>query len=183
MATELGMPSLAQASSLVLAKLADLTGDPEAAVTRLRDVLDQSTGDVDVEMAAFHQLAMVHFGVGEFSEAKRFFLQSAGRAKAARRPWTPWGLDARAMAALSAYILGDWDEVLELTDTTGEAPPPLVEAYLRSVALDVEAGRALPDGLEHVAAIRPAWELDGAMVLYCTTAAIDLYGDRGEVEA
>ena len=37
--------------------------------------------------------------------------------------------------------------------------------------------------LEHIAAIRPFWERDGAMVLYCTTAAIDLYGDRGELEA
>jgi len=73
--------------------------------------------------------------------------------------------------------------VLSITDTSGEAPPPLAEAYLRSVSLDVEAGRGMAEVLEHIAAIRPFWERDGAMVLYCTTAAIDLYGDRGELEA
>ena len=59
----------------------------------------------------------------------------------------------------------------------------LAEAYLRSVSLDVEAGRGSAEALDHIAAIRPFWERDGAMVLYCTTAAIDLYGDRGELEA
>jgi DNA-binding NarL/FixJ family response regulator len=37
--------------------------------------------------------------------------------------------------------------------------------------------------LDHIAAVRPFWERDGAMVLYCTTAAIDTYGDRGDLEA
>jgi DNA-binding NarL/FixJ family response regulator len=183
MATELGFPGLARAASLVLAKVADITGQPDDAIARLQKVLGEAGADVDVEIRALHQLATVHFGVGRFADARRLYLEALARSKASGRPWSPWGLDARAVAALAAYILGDWDDVLSITDTSGEAPPPLAEAYLRSVSLDVEAGRGMAQVLDHIAAIRPFWDRDGAMVLYCTTAAIDLYGDRGELEA
>ena len=178
-----GVPRLARAASLVLAKVADLTGQPDDAIARLQKVLGEAGADVDVEIRALHQLATVHFGIGRFADARRLYLEALARSKASGRPWSPWGLDARAVAALAAYILGDWDGVLSLTDTSGEAPPPLAEAYLRSVSLDVQAGRGSAEALDHIAAIRPFWERDGAMVLYCTTAAIDLYGDRGELDA
>ena len=127
-----------------------------------------------MEIRALHQLATVHFGIGRFADARRLYLEALARSTASGRPWSPWGLDARAVAALAAYILGDWDDVLSITDTSAEAPPPLAEAYLHSVSLDVEAGRGMAEALDHIAAVRPFWERDGAMVLYCTTAAIDL---------
>ena len=182
MATQLGLPSLAQASSLVLAKLADLTGDPDAALVRLDEVLVQAGNDIDVELPALHQLAMVHFNVGHFADAQKYFLRASDRASEARRPWSPWGLDARALAALCAYILGDWDQALQLADATDEAPTPMAEAYLRSITLDVDAGRGLPTVLEQVAAIRPWWDQDGTLVLYCATAAIEAFGDFGDVD-
>ncbi|MEP6651279.1 MAG: LuxR C-terminal-related transcriptional regulator, partial [Lapillicoccus sp.] len=183
MATELALPGLARAASLVLAKVADQSGQPDDAIARLQKVLGEAGDDVDVEIRALHQLATVHFGVGRFADARRLYLEAVARSKASGRPWSPWSLDARAVGALSAYILGDWDAVLDLTDTSSEAPPPLAEAYLRSVSLDVGAGRGTADALDHIAAIRPLWEQDGAMVLYCTTAAIDVHGDRGDIEA
>jgi DNA-binding NarL/FixJ family response regulator/DNA polymerase III delta prime subunit len=182
-ATALNLPRLAQAAALVLAKVDDLSGDAGAALARLDEVLDQVGGDADVEIPALHQVAMVHFGVGRYAEAKRIHLRAAERARRARRPWSPWGLDARAMAAISAFVLGEWDEVLELTDTTGEAPPATAEAYLRSIALDVEAARGDPAGLAHVESVRPFWPRDGAMVLYCTTAAMELLGEQGDLDA
>ncbi len=181
MATGLGLPGLAHASSLVLAKVADLTGDPAAALARLDAVLQEAGDDAEVEVAALHQLAMVHYGIGEYAQAKAVMLRAARRAAQDRRPWSPWGLDARAIAALSAYVTGDWDEVLEITDARGESPPPMAEAYLRSVSLDVRAGRGEPDALAAVDAIRPFWDRDGAMVIYCVTAAIDLHGDAGDL--
>ncbi len=183
MATELGFPGLARAASLVLARVADLSGQPDDAIARLQKVLGEAGADVDVEIRALHQLATVHYGIGRFADARRLYLEALARSRASGRPWSPWGLDARAVAGLAAYILGDWDDVLAITDTSGEAPPPLAEAYLRSISLDVEAGRGSTEALDHIAAIRPFWERDGAMVLYCTTAAIDLYGGRGELEA
>ena len=183
MATALQRPRLAQAAALVLAKVDDLSGDADAALARLDEVLDEVGGDADVEIPALHQVAMVHFGVGHFAEAKRIHLLAAEHARRARRPWSPWGLDARAMAAICAFVLGDWDEVLRITDTTGEAPPPMAEAYLRSVALDVEAARGDAAGLAHVESLRPFWERDGAMVLYCTTAAMELLGEQGDLQS
>jgi DNA-binding NarL/FixJ family response regulator len=183
MATELGYPGLVRSASLVLAKVADLAGQPDDAIARLQKVLGEAGDDVDVEIRALHQLATVYFGIGKFSEAKRLYLEAAARSRASGRPWSPWGIDARAVAGLSAYILGQWDDVLAIVDTTDETPPPFAEAYLRSVALDVEAGRGIAEVLDHVEAIRPYWERDGAMVLYCTTAAIDHLGFHGDVEA
>jgi len=181
-ATTLRLPRLAQAAALVLAKVDDLSGDAGAALARLDEVLDQVGGDADVEIPALHQVAMVHFGVGRFAKAKQIHLLAAEHARRARRPWSPWGVDARAMAALSAFVLGEWDELLEITDTTGEAPPPMAEAYLRSVGLDVEAARGDPAGLAHVESVRPFWERDGAMVLYSTTAAMELLGEQGDLD-
>ncbi|HEU4330147.1 MAG TPA: AAA family ATPase [Lapillicoccus sp.] len=183
MATELGYPGLARAASLVLAKVADLSGQPDDAIARLQKVLGEAGDDVDVEIRALHGLATVYFGIGKFADAKRYFLEAVARSKASGRPWSPWGLDSRAVAGLSAYVLGEWDDVLSITDTSSESPPPLAEAYLRSVSLDVLAGRGRPDTLELVEAVRPFWERDGAMVLYCTTAAMDSLGDSGDLGA
>ncbi len=177
MATALGLPGLAHASSLVLAKVADLTGDPAAALARLDAVLEESDGDLDVELPALHQRAMVHYGVGEFAQAKALFLRAARRADEGRRPWSPWGLDARAMAVLSAFVTGDWDEALAIADTSAASPPPTAEAYLASVTLDVRAARGDAGALAVIEAVRPFWDRDGAMVIYCTTAAIDLHGE------
>ena len=184
MATELGFPRLARAASLVLAKVADLTGQPDDAIARLQKVLGEAGADVDVEIRALHQLATVHFGIGRFADARRLYLEALARSKASGRPWSPWGLDARAVAALAAYILGDWDGVLSLTDTyAARRRRPWPRPTCGRCSLDVQAGRGSAEALDHIAAIRPFWERDGAMVLYCTTAAIDLYGDRGELEA
>jgi DNA-binding NarL/FixJ family response regulator len=51
------------------------------------------------------------------------------------------------------------------------------------VSLDVLAGRGSPSTLELVKAVRPFWARDGAMVLYCTTAAMDVLGDSGDLAA
>ena len=58
----------------------------------------------------------------------------------------------------------------------------MAEAYLGSVALDVEAARGDAAGLAHVDAIRPFWGRDGAMVLYSTTAAMELLGEQGDLD-
>jgi DNA-binding CsgD family transcriptional regulator len=181
MATALDLPRLAHASSLVLAKVADLTGDPTAAIARLDTVLEEAGDDLDIELPALHQLAMVHYGVGEYARARAVMLTAVRRAAEHHRPWSPWALDARALAALSAYITGDWDEALAIADTSTESPPPTAEAYLSSVSLDVRAGRGQTEALAVVDSVRPFWDRDGAMVVYCTTAAIDLHGDAGEV--
>ena len=179
MATELGYPGLARAASLVLAKVADLSG---AAGRRHRAAAEGSRRGGrrrrrrDPGPAPAGHRALRH------REVRRRPAPLPRGPGAVPRPVGgpgPRGASTPGPSpALAAYILGDWDGVLSITDTSGEAPPPLAEAYLRSVSLDVEAGRGMAEVLDHIAAIRPFWERDGAMVLYCTTAAIDLYGDR-----
>jgi tetratricopeptide (TPR) repeat protein len=139
--------------------------------------------DVDVEIRALHQLATVHFGIGKFADARRLYLEALARSKASGRPWSPWGLDARAVAGLAAYILGDWDGVLSITDTRARRRRPWPRPTCAPCPSTWRRARGWRRCSSNIAAIRPFWERDGAMVLYCTTAAIDLYGDRGELEA
>ncbi len=185
LATSLGLRNLAQSTALVLAKIDDLTGDRRAALARLDDVLDQARAldDADVELRGLHQLGGVHYGTGDFVRARKAYLAATERARDARRPWAPYGLDARGLAALSSYALGDWDDAVAVLGSGGELPPPAVEAFLTSVRLAVEAGRGSADGIAHVAMVRPFWERDGMIVVSSACAAVDLYGDRLDLES
>jgi pentatricopeptide repeat protein len=84
---------------------------------------------------------------------------------------------------MMAYQLGEWDLVLSLTSTDGEQPPSLAEAGLTAVALAVHAGRGQSDGwLQRMARVRSEWATDGMIAVHSTAAAIDLYGNAGEVD-
>ncbi len=185
LATSLGLRNLAQSTALVLAKIDDLTGDRRAALARLDDVLDQARAldDADVELRGLHQLGGVHYGTGDFVRARKAYLAATERARDARRPWAPYGLDARGLAALSSYALGDWDDALAVLGTDGETPPVAVEAFLTSIRLSVEAGRGSPDGIVHVGVVRPFWERDGMIVVCSACAAVDLFGDRLDLDS
>ena len=108
------------------------------------------------------------------------------------RPWAPYGLDARMMTGIVAYVSGDWDDVLRVTDVSGESPPALAEAVLAAVALAVAAGRGDHRALDLLPRLRSWWERDGLrswserdglIAILSGAAAIDLYGDRGELDA
>ena len=96
-ASALELPRLAQAAALVLAKVDGLSGDAGAALARLDEVLDQVSGDADVEIPALHQLAMVHFGVGRYAKANRCIssppsapARPAGRGRPGASTPEPW---------------------------------------------------------------------------------------------
>ncbi len=136
--------------------------------------------DIAAELRSAHGLGILYYEVGRLEEAKQCFLQAAERAGHMRRPWAPYGLDGRLMAALVGYIRGNWDEALHLTDVSREGPPALAWSALRGVALGVEAGRGEAAELERLPELRAAWERDGFIAVTCGSAAIDLAGHAGD---
>ena len=95
MATELGYPGLARAASLVLAKVADLSGSRTTPSARLQKVLGEAGADVDVEIRALHQLAPCTSASGSSPTLGASTSRPWRGPRASGRPWSPWGLDAR----------------------------------------------------------------------------------------
>jgi DNA-binding CsgD family transcriptional regulator len=123
----------------------------------------------------------VNFEAGHLAEALVAYQQTLRRAEELRLPWTPYAVVARAMVAIVYYFLGDWPQVERITSTAGESPPELPEMLLRAVSLGVMAARADGAGLETVAALEHWSDKDGMIAVLVGAAAIDLYGDRGDL--
>lgn len=183
MARSLRLPMVAAEAETTLAKIDDLSGDLDAALTRLGDVIARARSDRDItaELRAMHLMGNLNYTTGAFSAALEAYAAADRRARETGRPWGPYGLDARALAAHTAYLTGSWDEALHLADTTGQAPPPVPEAALAAVRLCVLAGRGVASD-DLLAATRSAWERDGMVATMAAGAAIDLHGDTHDIE-
>ena len=158
---------------------------PEQAERSLRNSVAEArtAGDVGAELRGTHNLGSLLYGLRRLPEARTAFVQAATRAAELRRPWAPYGLEARVMAGIIDYELGDWDEAARRLDTTGGSPPPLARALLTAAGLAVDAGRGESGSTGVLAGLRPWWERDGMVAVLGTVAAIDLYGDSGDLPA
>jgi DNA-binding CsgD family transcriptional regulator len=185
LAREVGLPRVVLSATTTLAKLEERSGDPDRSRRSLERIVVQARadGDVTAELRGLHHLGALYFELGRLDEAADAYAAASRRAVAVGRPWAPYGFDARLMAAITSYVAGHWDEVLRITDVTGESPPAMAEAFMTAVALAVAAGRGEASALERMERIRPWWDRDGFAAILSGTAAIDLLGDAGELDA
>ncbi len=140
-------------------------------------------GVLGAELRGLLNLGLLHHEAGRLDEALAVLREATDRAREAGRPWAPYGLDARVLAAQVAYIAGQWDLAAQLAGTRGEGPPDVAEAYLSSAGLAVAAGRGDVSALDRVDRFRTWWSVEGLIAILTGAALIDLYGDRGDVES
>lgn len=180
----LDMPRLVADATTTLAKLDERAGDPEEAKRAFEKIVAQarSDGDTMTELRGLHHLGGLHFEAGQLDEARTVYASATERATQNGRPWAPYGFDARVMAAITAYVAGDWDEALRIVDVAGQTPPEIAEAALAAVGLAVAAGRGDSSALEVLPHVRSSWERDGLVTIWSGAAAIDLHGDSGSLE-
>jgi DNA-binding CsgD family transcriptional regulator len=185
LARDVGLPRVVLSATTTLAKLEERAGDPDRSRRSLERIVVQARadGDVTAELRGLHHLGALYFELGRLDEAADAYAAASRRAVAVGRPWAPYGFDARLMAAITSYVAGRWDDVLRITDVTGESPPAMAEAFMTAVALAVAAGRGEASALERMERIRPWWDRDGFAAILSGTAAIDLLGDAGELDA
>lgn len=185
LARELGLPDVAADAATTKARLDERAGDPESSQRILEHSVAEAraAGEVAAELRGLFNLAGLHFELGRLAEARAAFEETAERARLAGRPWAPYGLDARAMAGLVAYVAGDWDAAERTVDVTGESPPGMAEAVLASIGLSVAAGRGRERAIALMGHLRPWWERDGMIAVQSAGAAIDLHGDAGDLAA
>ncbi len=184
-AEQLGLSRVVADATTTLAKMEERAGNPEESKRVFEKIVEQARadGDLDAELRGLHHLGSLHFEAGDLAEATEVYLTASHRATETTHPWAPYGFDARVMAGITAHVAGDWDAATNVVDVTGQSPPGLAEAMLGAVALTVAAGRGHASALDQLPQLRPWWSKDGLIAILCGAAAIDLYGDQGDLEA
>jgi DNA-binding CsgD family transcriptional regulator/tetratricopeptide (TPR) repeat protein len=185
MAGRFARMDVAAEAATTLASVDSRSGDVETALRALSEVVEtaRERGDLDREMRGLYITAHIHLERGRLEVAQEHFSQAAEAARLAGRPWAPYGFDARYHHASTAYLRGDWDEALRVADLTGQSPPGDPEALLRGVVLLVAAGRGEHDALRYEQPLRAVWPREPLVALTSGSAALDLHGDRGDVDA
>lgn len=184
-ATTLGLTEVVVDASTTLGRVKDKVGNLAASITTLRQTVDHARemGDVVGLIRSLHQLGLTTMEGGQVDQARALFGEVATLAASHGRPWAPYGFDARVLAALTNYQLGDWEAVDRLTDMSGQAPPALCEALLLAMRAQVAAGRGDPHAAAMVTQLRPWWTREGWCTILSVGPAIDIYGGLGDLDA
>ncbi|MDQ2848196.1 MAG: AAA family ATPase, partial [Actinomycetota bacterium] len=190
LAERFGLTDVVADVTTTLARLKEYTGDTEASIAELTAVVGKARreGQLSTELRAQHHLGGVHLGAGDLPASLAAYTVAAERASETGQHYAPWGLDARVLAAITAHIMGEWttaDALLTASPAqpAGRIPSPAAGS-LNAAAMQLAAGRGERHrGLEMLASIRGGWGHDGLIVSNAGFAAIDLYGDAGDLAA
>ncbi len=180
---ELRLPGVIAEITTTMTRMDERSGDPEASRRTLLAIIEKArdTNDVASELRGLHNIGGVLYEAGRVAEARQAYEHAYRRAVELGRPWAPYGLDARLIAGITAYVCGDWDDALAILDATGEMPPAPAEAALASTALMVWASRGDKAAFDATAHVRSHWDTDGMLSILSGGALIDLYGDQGDL--
>jgi DNA-binding CsgD family transcriptional regulator len=173
---------LATDARTTLAQLARRTIDPLEAAHLIEEVIEaaRAAGDGFSELRSRFSLASLWHEQCELQKAQDTFGRTHQRAVELGRRWDAFGVHSRAMKATLQYLRGDWDGALLTLDTTGEQPPMIPDAVLRSTAMIVRAGRGELEVLQGLDALRPYWHREGRIALYSGLAALEIYEQEGD---
>lgn len=181
---QLHLTDVVAEATTTLAYVDRRSGDPESSRETLEKtvVAARVEGDVYAEQRSLFSLGALHYELGRLEEAEQAYVDAMTRAREVGRPWGPYGFDARTMAAVVGYVRGEWAKAEGLVDVRTESPPGMAEALLASIGLLVSAGRGRGKAVKLLPALRPWWDREPMVAIY-TASAIDLYGDRQDVDA
>jgi DNA-binding CsgD family transcriptional regulator len=184
MSEKLGLTGLLAEVTTTMARLDERAGDPEGSKQALRKIVADARGSGDpmTELRGLYHLGGLHFDLGQLDDALTEYQLATERAADLGQPWTPYGIGARMLAAIAAYISGDWPTADRLVDVSGQSPSGLAEASLGAVSLFLAAGRGDTSSLALLPLVRAWWDHDGLIAVSAGSAAIDLYGDSGDID-
>ena len=148
-------------------------GPKEGLRTALADAVERAvaTGAVHAELRARHFMGRSYQDWAEYADAERWFRSAMDTAVAAGIPWAPYGFEGRWQLSWVLYVTGKWDEVLELTEVSGEHAPPVLAGLLESVRLLVLAGRGEPTAAR-ARGLRQHWEQEGSVAIHSAAAEL-----------
>jgi DNA-binding NarL/FixJ family response regulator/tetratricopeptide (TPR) repeat protein len=184
-ARELNLTSVATDATLLLARLDVRAGEPKSAEAAIAQAIDEAkaAGEPFAELRGLYNLASLHYLQGRLPEAIGLFRRAAERARTLGRQWAPYGLDAVVFGAIATHVGGDWSRAADMVDVSSQSPPELAAGLLASVGMEIAAGRGEISALSLLPQIRSSWHLDGLIAITSGGAAIELYGQSGDIEA
>ncbi|MFC6007746.1 helix-turn-helix transcriptional regulator [Angustibacter luteus] len=184
MATELGLAMVLAEAATTRAYLDRRAGDAKASRETLEAVASKAraSADVSAELRSLYGLGALAFETGDLPAARAAFGEAVAVGGSRGRPWAPYAIEARQQAANVAFIQGDWDAAVTLTDVRDAAPPAAAEALLAAQSLAVLVGRGDPRAVDLLEAVRPWWDREGVVAI-CCSPMIDGFGDAGDAAA
>jgi DNA-binding CsgD family transcriptional regulator/tetratricopeptide (TPR) repeat protein len=185
MSQSLRLPAVATDATLLLARLDERAGNPDAAKAAMTTAIAEAAaaGEQMAELRGLYNLATLDFGQGRLGEALALYQQAAAKARDKGRPWAQYGLEATVIGALVACVAGDWDLAEQIIDSTGQNPPEQAQTMLDAVAVEIAAGRGEISWLNALPRLRAWWLRDGLIAITSGGAAIELFGYIGDIDA
>ncbi len=185
LAKKLDLPRVQADAGTTLAMLAEYLGDPDVATTTLSELERQAAeaGDLTGQMRALVMIGQTAADKGDLDAADEAFGRAQGVAERTERPWAPFGFDARYFRSSYAYSRGSFDRALGLSDLSGESPPPVVEALLRTVRAQVFCARGDLEAVEVLLdEVRPWWASDALIPIGVAVPGMVVRAARGDLE-
>jgi DNA-binding CsgD family transcriptional regulator/tetratricopeptide (TPR) repeat protein len=178
LAEQLHLPLVASDAITTLSGLKRF-GPPEALRTALTNAVQRAerTGAVQAALRGRFLLGRSYEDHADWDEAERWYRSVIDKAEAASLPWAPNVFDARWQLTWLCWVQGRWDEVLELTNLTGQTPPRVSRLLLDLLRLQVEFARGRRP--VELPAMREAWALDGLIGIYACGLSIEVAGRDG----
>ncbi|MGY1846545.1 helix-turn-helix transcriptional regulator [Blastococcus sp. SYSU DS1021] len=159
--------------------------DVEAVRRRLDEALERArrSGDVDVEMRAWFNLAIDRFEAGDVAGSLALTEQATERARGLGVEWATYPAGLRHLRVTALYTAGEWDASLAEADLLARVPE--MAAHVRAAALLVLVGRGDPAARDRLAWARSLVERSNThflLSLVTGAAEIDLAGWAGDPE-
>ncbi|GAB3247332.1 helix-turn-helix transcriptional regulator [Nocardioides dilutus] len=193
-AQSVGLDALSVAERLDLHELASdvittlsglkKAGPKEGLRSALADAVERAvaTGAVHAELRARFFMGRSYQDWAELADAERWFRSAMQTAVDAGIPWAPYGFEGRWQLSWVKFVSGEWDEVLDLTDVTGEHAPPIAAALLESVRILVLVARGEPVA-DRARRLRRFWEQEGGVAIHSASAELTEAGRADDPHA
>ncbi len=183
-AQSLHLAEVATDATLLLARLDERSGNPDAAKAAMTNAIAgaAAAGEQMAELRGLYNLASLEYGQGRLTQALALYQQAAAKARDNGRPWAQYGLEATMIGAIVAYVAGDWELAEQMIDSSGQNPPEQAQAMLDAVAIEIAAGRGEVSWLDALPRLRNWWLRDGLIAITSGGAAIELYGYLGDID-
>jgi len=183
-AESLNLADIATDATLLLARLDERSGNPDAAKAAITNAIAgaAAAGEQMAELRGLYNLASLEYGQGRLTQALALFRQAAAKARENGRPWAQYGLEATVIGAIVAYVAGDWELAEQMIDSSGQNPPEQARVMLDAVAIEIAAGRGEISWLDALPRLRSWWQRDGLTAITSGGAAIEMYGYLGDID-
>ena len=166
----------------ILTRVIEAQQDLDAVEAHLRGLFADVRGtDNPIQLRLTHQLAAVAHRRGDLRGALAHYDEGTRIARRLHQEWAPWGLDCRLLSGLTAYELGDWDDVPSRLALASKVTPQPARALFEAAALGVAVGRGEPVPPSRLSSLREWWYVDGLAVVLTVMPGIDLLGDVGDL--